>query len=113
VLQLTQNFRSVQSIGDYVNYAFEAKFVPEGEKADHQAGYTAMLTRRENPKGKQLTHGVRVLTVPKQERDRKASIAEYDAERIAQWIAWACRGGLRVQEPGGPGGKAVERPATS
>ncbi|MGG1599133.1 UvrD-helicase domain-containing protein [Paenibacillus naphthalenovorans] len=112
VLQLTQNFRSVHSIGSYVNYAFENRFVPEGEKADHQAGYTAMLTRRENPTGKQLLHGVHVLTVPKQERDRKASISEYDAERIAEWIAWACRGGLRVQEPGaGSGGKPVQRPA--
>lgn len=101
VLQLTQNFRSVQSIGSYVNVTFESKFVPVGEKADHQAGYSAMLTRRENPRGKQTTHGVQVLMVPKQERDRKASIAEYDAERVAQWIAWACRGGLHVQEPGG------------
>ncbi|MFC0212168.1 UvrD-helicase domain-containing protein [Paenibacillus chartarius] len=109
VLQLTQNFRSVQSIGQYVNYAFESKFVPAGEKADHQAGFTAMLTRRVNPKGKKSAHGVQVLTVPKQERDRKADIALWDAERIAAWIAWACRGGMQVEDV--VDGKSVSRPA--
>jgi ATP-dependent helicase/nuclease subunit A len=114
VLQLTQNFRSVTSIGSYVNYAFESRFMPVGQKADHQAEYSLMLTSRDNPKGKQLLHGVHVLTVPKQERDRKAAIAEYDAARIAEWIAWACGGGLRIREPrggGADGRKPIDRPA--
>ncbi|GMX66754.1 UvrD-helicase domain-containing protein [Paenibacillus elgii] len=108
VLQLTQNFRSVPSIGDYVNNAFETMFAPT--KTDQQVEYTAMLTSRSNPNDKCTTHGVKVLTVPKQERDRKAAIAEYDAERIAQWIAWACSGRLHVQEQAS-GGKTGDRPA--
>ncbi|MFY0544969.1 UvrD-helicase domain-containing protein [Brevibacillus sp. H7] len=111
VLQLTKNFRSVAAIGDFVNYAFVSKFTPPTETTDHQANFVRMVTQQENPKGKRLTHGIYTLNVPKMERDRKADIAVYDAERIARYIAWACKGNLQIQEKGGTDGIPVTRDA--
>jgi ATP-dependent helicase/nuclease subunit A len=108
VLQLTQNFRSVKGIGDFVNYAFEGKFLPPGKTDDHQAGYVKMLTTRENPKGQGLLHGVYTMTASKAEYDRKADIAAADAERTARWIAWACDGHVSVADR--DNGKEVVRP---
>ncbi|WP_281884899.1 exodeoxyribonuclease V subunit beta [Paenibacillus sp. YYML68] len=98
VLQLTRNFRSVKSIGDYVNYAFESKFTMPGQSSEQQAPYVRMLTQLPSPKGKASLHGVYTMTVPKQERDRQADIAWYDAQRMAQFIAWACAGNMTIQE---------------
>ncbi|MCI3922275.1 UvrD-helicase domain-containing protein [Paenibacillus sp. TRM 82003] len=98
VLQLTRNFRSAKAIGDFVNYAFEAAFLPPGRTDDHQAAYVKMLTARENPKGSKAMYGVYTLTAPKAEYDRKAEIARADAERIARWIAWACDGNVNVAD---------------
>ncbi|MCA0757029.1 UvrD-helicase domain-containing protein [Paenibacillus sp. N4] len=105
VLQLTRNFRSVQAIGDYVNYAFESKFAQPGILvSDCQAAFVPMLTQQSNPLGKRAWHGVYTLTVPKQERDRQADISLYDAERTAQFISWACAGNLKIQERSRNGG---------
>lgn len=98
VLQLTRNFRSVQAIGDYVNYAFEAKFTSVEEQSDQQAAYVRMLTQRPNPKGKPVIHGVFTMTYPKVNYDRKTEIADLDSERIARYIAWACKHNLKIQE---------------
>ena len=98
VLQLTRNFRSVQAIGDYVNYAFEAKFTPVGEQSDQQAVYVRMQTQLVNPKGKQAIHGVYTISHPKVDYDRKSEIAELDSERIARYIAWACDHNLKIQD---------------
>ncbi|MGM0882434.1 MAG: UvrD-helicase domain-containing protein [Bacillota bacterium] len=98
VLQLTRNFRSVKSIGDFVNYAFESKFAMPGVVSDYQAPFVHMVTQQPNPGGKASLHGIYTLTVPKQEWDRQLDIALYDAERVAQFIAWACAGNLMIQE---------------
>ncbi|MBD2872551.1 UvrD-helicase domain-containing protein [Paenibacillus arenilitoris] len=98
VLQLNRNFRSVQAIGDYVNYAFESKFAQSGTASDYQAPYVRMMTQQANPRGKSALHGVYTMTVPKQERDRQLDIAMYDAIRTAEFIAWACAGNLTIQE---------------
>lgn len=98
VLQLTRNFRSVQAIGDYVNHVFEAKFTPIGEKSDQQAVYVSMLTQHPDPIGIQAAkYGVLTLSHPKVEYDRKTEIADMDSERIARYIAWACKGNLQIQ----------------
>jgi ATP-dependent helicase/nuclease subunit A len=98
ILQLTRNFRSIHAIGDYVNYAFEAKFTPVEEQSDQQAAYVRMLTQRPNPKDKQAMHGVYTLSHDKVHYDRKTDIAEMDSERIARYIAWACKGNLKIQD---------------
>lgn len=108
VLQLTKNFRSVAAIGDFVNEAFASRFTQPGETADHQASFVQMVTRQDHPIGPECLHGVYKWTVPKQERDKKADIALYDAERIAQYIAWACQGNLRIVEKS-RGGEAATR----
>jgi len=109
VLQLTRNFRSVRSIGDFVNYAFQSKFTPANTPGDHQAAFVPMITGRDNPKGKGVVHGVFTMSCPKVDRDKKADIAVNDAERIARWIAWACAGNLRIADR--DGGKPSQRPA--
>jgi ATP-dependent helicase/nuclease subunit A len=81
-----------------VNYAFEAKFTSQEEQSDQQAAYVHMLTQRPNPKGKPAMHGVFTLSYPKVEYDRKAEIAELDSERIARYIAWACKHNLKIQD---------------
>ncbi|MDQ0063477.1 UvrD-helicase domain-containing protein [Paenibacillus harenae] len=98
VLQLTRNFRSVKSIGNYVNYAFESKFAKVEQPSDCQAAFAPMLTQQPNPKGKGAVHGVFTITIPKVDYDRKAVIAELDADRIARYIARACGGELNIQE---------------
>jgi ATP-dependent helicase/nuclease subunit A len=111
VLQLTRNFRSVKAIGDFVNYAFESKFAQPGQVSDCQAPFVPMVTQQPNPGNKSSLHGVYTLTVPKQERDRQSDIALYDAERVAQFIAWACGGHVTIQEKTDREGRPVTRPA--
>ncbi|MCU6796836.1 UvrD-helicase domain-containing protein [Paenibacillus sp. WQ 127069] len=111
VLQLTRNFRSVKAIGDFVNYAFESKFTLKGEESECQAPFIEMITQHPNPGGRTALHGVYTLTVPKQERDRQVDIALYDAERIAQFVAWACGGGLLIHDKTDDEGKPISRPA--
>ncbi|WP_419871502.1 UvrD-helicase domain-containing protein [Candidatus Pristimantibacillus sp. PTI5] len=110
VLQLTRNFRSVKSIGDFVNYGFENKFAKPGGVSDYQAPFVHMMTQQPNPQCKASLHGVYTLTVPKQEWDRQLDITLYDAERVAQFIAWACDGNLMIQEKDREG-KRISRPA--
>ncbi|WP_261303981.1 UvrD-helicase domain-containing protein [Paenibacillus andongensis] len=111
VLQLTRNFRSVKAIGDFVNYAFESKFILPGQTSDFQAPYVQMITQRLNPFGKKALYGVYTMTILKQERDRQADIAIHDAERTAQFVAWACDGNLLIQEDKDGDGKSITRPA--
>lgn len=99
VLQLTKNFRSVHAIGDFVNGAFIHRFPSAGGASDHQATFVEMITVQENPLEQQ--HGVFTLTISKQERDKKEGIVNEDAERIAQYIAWACQGNMQIQEKSG------------
>lgn len=98
VLRLMRNFRSVQSIGNYVNYAFQSKFAVSADNSSVQAPYVEMLTDQPNPKDKKALHGVFTLVAPKIQFDKKADIADLDAKRIARWIAWACKGNLKIQE---------------
>ncbi|WP_201318255.1 exodeoxyribonuclease V subunit beta [Paenibacillus sp. EPM92] len=100
VLHLTSNFRSVDAIGDFVNGQFIGK-LPVRE-TDVQAAYVRMETNIPNPKGnKRADHGVYALTYPKIPGG-KDEVAAVDAQRIAAYIAWACRdGNLLIQERDG------------
>lgn len=110
VLQLTRNFRSVKSIGNYVNYAFESRFAKVEQPSDSQAAFAPMLTQQPNPKGKGAVHGVFTFTHAKVDYDRKAVIAEEDADRIARYIARSCNGELDIQEKDSNGNPLL-RPA--
>lgn len=106
VLRLTANFRSVRSIGDFVNGQFVGK-LPSVE-SEHQAAFVTMETRTQDPPdGKKTAHGIYVLNYPKM-AGGKAVVAETDAEQIARYIAWACtNGNLEIAERDGGSRPAV------
>lgn len=113
VIQLNANFRSVHSIGDFVNQAFENYF-PLEETA-HQAAYVYMDTQLDyattDKTGTGLAHGVRKLMIQKIKYDSKEAITEVDSVRIAQYIAWACAGHLQIQDRDSETGAMIVRPA--
>ncbi|MHA6482862.1 UvrD-helicase domain-containing protein [Paenibacillus sp. strain BS8-2] len=110
VLRLSANFRSVQSIGDFVNGQFVGKLPPE--ETEQQAAFVLMETRAASPTGGRRTpHGVYALPYPKMPGG-KAAVAQLDAERIAAYIAWACGGGdgksgIRIEDRDGGNRQAV------
>lgn len=106
VLRLTANFRSVRSIGDFINGQFVGKLPPS--ETEHQAAFVTMETRASDPKGSKKTpHGIYVLNYPKLPGG-KASVAQADAEQIARYIAWACKSGnLQIAERDGGSRHAV------
>lgn len=106
VLRLTANFRSVKSIGDFINGQFVGKLPPT--ESEHQAAFVTMETHASDPKGsKKTTHGLYVLNYPKTQGG-KAVVAQADAEQIARYIAWACKGGnLQIAERDGGSRNAV------
>lgn len=112
VLRLTKNFRSVHAIGSYVNYAFESKFTKDGQPSDSQAAFVTMATQQPNPAGRKASHGIFTLTIPKVDYDRKSVISDEDSERIARYIAWACKGNLMIQDKDG-NGNPLTRPAAA
>lgn len=80
IVRLTTNFRSLHSIGNFVNSVFTGLF--EAGEAEFQTDYVAMQTTREDKKG--FLSGVyqTVLT----EKGNKAEIIESDANSIASLI---------------------------
>jgi ATP-dependent helicase/nuclease subunit A len=112
VLQLHANFRSVQAIGDYVNYQFESKFPKEA--SEEQAVFVKMQTQSPNPTAKKkATHGIHTLTYPKI-AGGKVAVANEDAGRVSAYIAWACgKNGLNIQERDTNGDYQVRRAVPS
>jgi ATP-dependent helicase/nuclease subunit A len=106
VLRLTANFRSVRSIGDFINGQFVGK-LPSME-TEHQAAFVTMETRAHNPLGgRKMPHGIYVLNYPKMPGG-KAAVAQVDSDQIARYIAWACKGGnLQIAELDGGSRAAV------
>lgn len=94
ILQLSANFRSVQSIGQFVNGEFYDRF--SSNETEHQAAFVKMETQSVNP-GAEVIHGVYTISHVKMSGG-KAAIAETDADRVARYIAWACSGHLIIQE---------------
>lgn len=89
VLKLTSNFRSVPSIGDYINSRFADKF-PSAE-TEYQAAFAKMETDWDLS-SQAAGHGVQVLIYPKIAGGKAAAALE-DAKRIASYISWACTDG--------------------
>jgi len=106
VCRLTANFRSVHSIGDFINGQFVGKF-PSSE-TEVQAAFVKMETRADDPKGaRKMPHGIYVLPYPKMPGG-KAAIAQADAEQIAAYISWACKNGnLQIADRDGGSRDAV------
>ncbi|WP_342575210.1 UvrD-helicase domain-containing protein [Paenibacillus sp. FSL M8-0142] len=104
VLKLTSNFRSVPSIGDYINSRFADKF-PSVE-TEYQAAFAKMETDWDL--SSQATgHGVYVLNYPKITGGKAAAALE-DAKRIASYISWACTdGNLQIIQRDGTSRNAV------
>jgi ATP-dependent helicase/nuclease subunit A len=100
VLRLSANFRSVRSIGGFVNGQFVGKLPPA--ETEQQAAFVMMETNLADPKAsaKKAAHGVYVLNYPKLAGGKEV-VAQADAEQIARYIAWACTGGLHIQERSG------------
>ncbi|CAM4499166.1 ATP-dependent helicase/nuclease subunit A [Paenibacillus endophyticus] len=101
VLRLTSNFRSVSSIGDFINDQFVGK-LPASE-TEHQAAFVKMETHAPDPKGgDKTTHGIYVLNYPKMPGG-KVVVAQTDADQIARYVSWACKDG-NLQIANGNGG---------
>ena len=104
VLQLTSNFRSVPSIGDYINNRFINKFPPA--ETEYQAAFARMETHWHKPI-QEAAHGVYALNYPKIAGGKSAA-ALADAKQIAKYISWACHeGNLRIAERDGTYRNAV------
>ncbi|MGO4374037.1 UvrD-helicase domain-containing protein, partial [Paenibacillus sp. MCAF20] len=83
VLRLTANFRSVRSIGDFINGQFVGMLPPS--ETEYQAAFVTMETRAYDPKaGRKTPHGIYVLNYPKMPGG-KAVVAQTDAEQIAKY----------------------------
>ncbi len=92
LVELKSNFRSVQSIGAWLNPIFREKFPKEGSR--YQASFGELLTvRRDEPKTKS---GVRKITISKKKWNKAEAIVEEDAERIATWIRAALDGKIKL-----------------
>lgn len=106
VLRLTANFRSVRSIGDFINGQFVGKLPPS--ETEYQAAFVTMETRAYDPKaGRKAPHGIYVLNYPKMPGG-KAVVAQTDAEQIAKYISWACnKGNLQIVDRDGGSRNAV------
>jgi len=105
VLELTANFRSLPCIADRVNPVFKGVF-PAGPN-DYQARFAPLEVVREGCPG--AAAGVFKATVPAVKYHREKEIAGLDARRLAEFVAWASSGGLRIatgrdgDRPAGPG----------
>lgn len=98
VLELSANFRSLPSLADWVNPLFREAFPAAADK--HQAGYMPLETRREASPG--AACGILKMTVPAVKYHTKDVIADIDSRRVAEYVAWATAGNLRLTaEEGG------------
>ncbi|QCT01579.1 UvrD/REP helicase [Paenibacillus algicola] len=106
VLNLSSNFRSVPSIGDFVNGQFVDK-LPSSE-TEYQAAFVKMETRvYDDNGGPKAPQGIYTLQYPKMPGG-KAVVAQFDAEQIAQYISWACtNGNLQIIDRNGRNRDAV------
>jgi ATP-dependent helicase/nuclease subunit A len=92
VLELTANFRSLQSIADGINPVFQRSF-PE-QKDDYQAQYRPLDTVRQD--GKETVFGIKLIEIPAS-ITKKDEVVQEDAEQMANYIAWALKGNIRLE----------------
>jgi ATP-dependent helicase/nuclease subunit A len=103
-VRLTTNFRTTPTIGKFVNETFQPELPSVASR--YQAAFAPVEAVRPDPKA---LHGVFKLSTPKQDRNSAERIVAADAEVMASWIAWACKGKLRV--PCSEEEAATDRPA--
>jgi len=95
--ELRSNFRSMESIGAWLNPIFSEKFPKDGSR--YQASFGELQTvRRDEP---EFTSGVRTITISKKERNKAEAIVEEDAERIARYIRAALDGKIKLARTDG------------
>jgi len=92
VLQLTSNFRSLDSLAGWNNPLFERIFPGEADR--YQAPFAPMNTVREDED--EAVSGIYKITVGKKARNRGDLIAREDSAAVADWIKWACDGNVRL-----------------
>jgi ATP-dependent helicase/nuclease subunit A len=78
VLELTANFRSLQSIADGINPVFQ-RLLPE-EKDEYQARYRSLDTVRQD--GNETVSGIKLIEIP-DSFTKKDEVVQEDAEREA------------------------------
>jgi ATP-dependent helicase/nuclease subunit A len=91
-LNLTTNFRSVRALAGWNNPIWKDVFPARATR--YQAGFAPIETVREDEE--ECGSGVFKIVVPRVARHKGAEIAAADAAMIAEWIAWACTGGLKI-----------------
>lgn len=97
VLDLTSNFRSVQSLIRWGNEAF-GDILPR-EPAPYQAPFAAMDEVRGETPG--TVSGVLTIQLEREERNKHQLIAVQDSRRIAAWIRRCLDGGISLDRTSG------------
>ncbi len=97
VLELSANFRSLPCLAGWVNPLFESVFPRRADA--YQAGFMPLETVRTASPG--ASSGIFKITVPAVKRHAKEGIADLDSRRVADYVAWACAGNLRLAAPEG------------
>jgi ATP-dependent helicase/nuclease subunit A len=93
LVELRSNFRSMRSIGEWLNPIFKEVF--PAESTPSQAKFSGLETvRTEDPS---FLSGIYRITTPKVPYNRAAPIVEHDSLRIASWIRYALAGGIRIE----------------
>ncbi len=108
VLNLTANFRSLNTLGNYYNTVFR-NMLPE-ESSYYQAGFRSMDTIL--PDENNNISGVKIMEIPA-DFNNKTDIVKEDAGRIAHYIKWALEGNIklsRTQEETEEGAEEKPRP---
>jgi ATP-dependent helicase/nuclease subunit A len=92
VLHLTTNFRSVDTLGVWVNPVFRTLLTEDETR--FQAAFEGLETVR--GVNEDCHCGLQKISIPKVERNKASEIAKIDADRIAAWISQALSGGLSL-----------------
>lgn len=101
ILPLSANYRSVNSIGSFVDSMFKPVF--PANATEYQAGFVPLATVKQDASG---LCGIRKLVVD--EAGTKSQIYQRSSELVASWVRWALKGNLQIQED--KGGLRTARP---
>ncbi len=93
LVELKSNFRSMRSIGEWLNPVFEDRLPNVGTK--YQAKFSRLETVRVDSAS--YMSGLRKITIPKMNRNKAELIVEEDSRRIASWIKHALEGGTKIE----------------
>jgi ATP-dependent helicase/nuclease subunit A len=97
IVELKSNFRSMQSIAEWLNPIFGERFPDEGSR--YQAPFGELqAVRKDTPKS---MSGIKKITIPKKGRNKAEEIVEDDALCIASWIRYALDGNIKIERTEG------------